>query len=101
MPNLTAGATDYTACPTRRNRSMCHCQPRCAICGWGKHDAIHGPKYGEPPGSEPWGHAFAPSCGPEDNPSDDEQPTKEEWEAWEREQQDQPNDTRRSCRQGC
>jgi hypothetical protein len=29
------------------------------------------------------------TSGPEDNPADDEQPTREEWEAWEREQQEQ------------
>lgn len=55
------GATDGEACPTRRPRGGCRCKPRCAVCGYGEHDAIHGPKFGEPPGSEPWGHQFEPS----------------------------------------
>lgn len=51
------GAVDCTACPTRRPRGMCLCE-RCAVCGFGKHDGIHGPIFGQPVGSKPWGHVF-------------------------------------------
>ncbi len=56
-----AGAVDLDACTTRR-KTICHCQ-KCAVCGWGKHMAIHGPLYGQPPGSKPWGHEFKPKVG--------------------------------------
>lgn len=59
------GATDTEACPTRfRNRgpasAECRCLPPCVICGYGEHAAIHGPLFGQPPGSKPWGHEFKP-----------------------------------------
>lgn len=57
-PEPAKGATDGNACPTRHPGGMCRCEPRCAVCGWGEHDAIHGPRFGERPGSEPWGHQF-------------------------------------------
>lgn len=30
-------------CPNRRG-SNCRCLPKCAVCGWGKHMAIHSSK---------------------------------------------------------
>ena len=36
----------------------CRCEPLCAICGQRKHMAVHGPLFGQPPGSKPWGHKY-------------------------------------------
>lgn len=55
------GAVDLDACPDgppRRVSSMpCRCGA-CAECGSPKHSAIHGPVFGEGPGTKPWGHEF-------------------------------------------
>jgi len=62
-----AGAVDLKECPTRTHRNgTCRCE-KCARCGYGKHMAVHGPVYGQPPGSRPWGHEFEPET------SDDQQ----------------------------
>lgn len=50
------GAVDLEECPTRH----CRCGP-CAVCGHQKHTGIHGPYFGRPPGSRPWGHEFVPA----------------------------------------
>ena len=52
------GAVDFRACPgNRESRRGCSCG-LCAKCGSPKHSAIHGPAYGQPPGSKPYGHEF-------------------------------------------
>lgn len=48
------GAVDFAECGNRR---CCRCDI-CAVCGFSKHKAIHGPFMGEPPGSKPYGHRF-------------------------------------------
>lgn len=56
-----SGATNLSECTSRYGgRGMCLCRPKCEICGHGKHAAIHGPCYGEQPGSKPWGHEYQP-----------------------------------------
>lgn len=57
------GAADLKACPTKGQRGWCACGEPCVVCGYREHFAIHGPKYGQPPGSEPWGHEFKPPEG--------------------------------------
>lgn len=37
----------------------CPCQPRCKVCGFGMHDAIHLPPLNSKT-DEPWGHRFEP-----------------------------------------
>ena len=39
------------------NRGTCRCGA-CKICGFPKHSAVHGPVYGQPPGTKPWDHEF-------------------------------------------
>jgi hypothetical protein len=51
------GAVDLDECHTRYWQNICHCD-YCVVCGHAKHTAIHGPMYGQPPGSAPWGHRF-------------------------------------------
>lgn len=57
-----SGAVDLEACPDRNfnGRAACRCKPKCRVCGFGMHMAIHGPLLGEEPGSKPWGHEFKP-----------------------------------------
>lgn len=57
---MIGGAIDFEECPLHRKRGLCRCLPKCKVCGYGKHTAIHGPRCGEQPGSEPWGHEFEP-----------------------------------------
>lgn len=58
-----AGATDWNECKTRLMKaSPCRCLPVCAICGYGKHDALHGPFLDQPPGSEPYDHEYKPKA---------------------------------------
>ena len=64
-----SGAVDFAECTTKRVftrvwrgrqqvvNQACRCA-MCAICGWGKHMAAHGPCLGGLPGSKPWGHEF-------------------------------------------
>ena len=52
------GAVDLSECPTGAG-NRCRCD-RCRVCGYRKHMAVHGPMYGEPPGSKPWDHEFVP-----------------------------------------
>lgn len=55
------GAVLFNDCTTRKGRGRkCHCEPMCAICGNRKHKAVHGPCFGQPAGSKPWGHKFVP-----------------------------------------
>lgn len=53
-----SGAVDLDACETRRGQN-CHCGT-CAVCGYAMHMSIHGPLFGQPPGSKPFGHEFVP-----------------------------------------
>ena len=55
------GAVDLNACPTRTPKGRCQCD-KCARCGFGMHTAIHGPVFGAPAGSAPYGHRFVPSA---------------------------------------
>ena len=52
----------YQECPRGTSFFRCTCRScrcgRCAICGFQKHMAIHGPK--EEGSSEPWDHEFVP-----------------------------------------
>lgn len=64
--NLIGGTSiDTESCPSKRTKTgriyPCRCFPKCAICGYGPHMAIHGPLYGEAPGEgRPWGHEYQP-----------------------------------------
>ena len=53
------GAVDLSECPTGAG-NKCRCRPRCRMCGFRKHMAVHGPVLGQPPGSKPWDHEFVP-----------------------------------------
>lgn len=53
------GASIDISCPTRRETGYCRCE-KCDVCGYGKHSPMHGPIYGQPIGSAPWGHEFVP-----------------------------------------
>lgn len=53
-----SGAIDVFACMSRNRAGNYQCTPKCAVCGHGPHAAVHGPKDGNPPGSEPWGHVY-------------------------------------------
>ena len=55
-PKPQLGAIDISYCPTKRE-TPCRCGP-CEACGFGPHMAIHGPVFGQPPGSRPWGHMY-------------------------------------------
>lgn len=70
------GAIDISECPTRRQVKtrygttamlQCRCKPVCSVCGQHKHSAVHGPIYGQPPGSVPWGHEYHPGGGAADS----------------------------------
>ena len=60
------GAIDLDACTTRRRygrqgtSGLCRCEPKCSVCGYGPHVAVHGPLYGQLPGSRPAGHEYQP-----------------------------------------
>ena len=54
MTEIIGGAVDLELCPAL---GRCRCE-KCRICGYHKHTAVHGPVYGEPPGSKPFGHEF-------------------------------------------
>ena len=64
MGAMTKGAVTYEQCPNGggirafyRRYPGCGCG-KCALCGYPKHTAIHGPALGAGPGSQPWGHEF-------------------------------------------
>ena len=58
-PSGSNGAIDVFACPYRaRGHKNCLCLPKCAACGFGPHSAVHGPVYGERPGSKPYDHEY-------------------------------------------
>ena len=68
-PNVATsvvGAVDLNErCDTASMISTrCQCEPGCATCGYGKHQSVHGPEYGQPPGSRPWHHEFVAGEGP-------------------------------------
>ena len=54
--NDTEGAILASECPGKKN---CTCG-RCAVCGYPKHKAIHGPIYPGDSSGKPWGHKFVP-----------------------------------------
>ena len=55
-------ACDLDACPNKTKlRGKCRCRDKCLICGGPEHISLHGPCYGQPPGSEPWHHEFKPT----------------------------------------
>ena len=54
---MTRGAVDFDECPARPGRCRCG---RCAVCGYHKHMAVHGPALGAPPGSAAWDHDYVP-----------------------------------------
>ena len=58
-----SGAIDLDACTTRRRPALCWCLPKCTVCGYGPHVSVHGPLYGQPPGSRPCGHEYQPPEG--------------------------------------
>ena len=53
------GASIDITCPTRRGTRSCRCE-KCDVCGYGKHSPLHGPLFGRPVGSPPYGHEFVP-----------------------------------------
>lgn len=55
------GAVDLKSCPSYPPKCKCGA---CTICGFKKHMAIHGPSYGQPPGSRPYGHEYSPPRQP-------------------------------------
>ena len=58
-----SGAIDLDACATRQGPwgpSLCRCLPRCTVCVYGPHVSVHGPLYGQLPGSQPCGHEYQP-----------------------------------------
>ena len=61
------GAVDIDACPIRRIRRntiqwSCLCG-LCALCGFPKHSAVHGPHFGQQAGSKPYDHEYVPIFG--------------------------------------
>lgn len=52
-----SGAVDLNECPHKVGHCKCG---ECAICNYQKHSSLHGPFFGEPPGSEPYDHEFVP-----------------------------------------
>lgn len=57
---MAKGAVDLDACPSRTPKlRRCRCE-KCDVCGQPKHSAVHGPSFGDPPGSKPWGHEYVP-----------------------------------------
>lgn len=52
-----SGAVDLSECPNKVGRCKCG---KCAVCGYQKHNALHGPFLGEPPESKPYDHEFVP-----------------------------------------
>lgn len=53
-----AGAVDLSECPQSQSLRACKCLPKCRVCGFGKHMAVHGPMQGELPGGKPYDHEF-------------------------------------------
>jgi hypothetical protein len=56
------GAVDLGSCQKslyRWGRWHCDCG-KCSVCGHQKHTGIHGPFYGHPPGTKPYGHEYKP-----------------------------------------
>lgn len=56
------GAVVLEDCPNRWHSgrsiyAVCYCDP-CRICGYSKHTAIHGPRFGGKAGDIPWGHEY-------------------------------------------
>ncbi len=58
-----SGAVDYKECPRGGGEGKCRCG-KCAVCGWPKHSAVHGPLFRCEPGTKSWGHDFVPVSTP-------------------------------------
>lgn len=55
------GSVDLDSCPRAYLRATCSTPclcGGCAICGHRKHVSLHGPLFGQPAGSKPYGHRF-------------------------------------------
>lgn len=57
IAEMKPGAVDYAECP--QGGHGCRCG-RCSVCGHPKHMAVHGPCWGEEPGSRPYDHEYVP-----------------------------------------
>jgi hypothetical protein len=55
---MSRGAINLSACPRPIRGGNCGCRVRCLSCGERPHTAVHGPYYGQPPGSKPYDHEF-------------------------------------------
>ena len=60
-----ARSVDFDSCPNQRTNgrgtTWCACKPVCAVCGFRKHTAVHGPRYGQSaPESPPYDHEYQP-----------------------------------------
>jgi len=58
-----SGAVDLSKCRKSFDRRIkyCDCGPKCSVCGFGPHMAVHGPVLGMPPGSAPYDHEYRPT----------------------------------------
>jgi hypothetical protein len=61
------GAVDTRKCPKFPRVGNCRCG-KCVRCGFQKHTGIHGPFYGKPPGSKPYGHEFKAALSADEKP---------------------------------
>jgi hypothetical protein len=64
------GAVDFNECPRSgyvRSLNYCECG-HCAVCGFPKHTTVHGPSYGQPPGSEPYDHQYVAATAHQGEP---------------------------------
>lgn len=51
---------DIEGCATWWLPEGCHCLERCGRCGNNIHSPFHGPVFGQPVGSRPYGHEYMP-----------------------------------------
>lgn len=65
--NRVGRSIDVLTCALRQ--SYCRCKPKCAICGCAPHTGFHGPIYGRPVGSVPWGHEYAAAITADELPA--------------------------------
>jgi hypothetical protein len=49
-------SVDLSECPDVPGR--CQCGPRCIVCGFNKHFAVHGPVFREKPGTPAYDHQY-------------------------------------------
>ncbi len=55
METISTGAIDIKECPDWPRACRC---PKCVLCGFGLHYAVHGPYFGAAPGSKPYNHQY-------------------------------------------